>query len=218
MSFDLNKNSNDSENKKGFSLDKKDEESIKPLKKDLNLKKTDTTTKVGVDLSKDKVKIESNSGHSENEPKKKLPLLLIAIIAIAVLGIFWFINRRGSDESVVPHVEGAPTVINNTVSPQNEVASDSVQTEQPIATSSSTKETSINSEPANSTNSNTKINNSSVSKNNDSSNSSIQGTIEDKANQVIDGVFGNGVDRKRALGAEYEAIQSKVNEMYRNKK
>lgn len=43
-----------------------------------------------------------------------------------------------------------------------------------------------------------------------------EGTLEQKAKQVIRGNFGNGADRKRALGSEYNAIQGKVNDMYRN--
>lgn len=43
-----------------------------------------------------------------------------------------------------------------------------------------------------------------------------QGTIEEKAKRVIRGDFGNGTERKQALGSEYNLIQSKVNEMYRN--
>jgi FtsZ-interacting cell division protein ZipA len=43
-----------------------------------------------------------------------------------------------------------------------------------------------------------------------------QGTLEEKARRVIRGDFGNGADRKKALGSEYREIQSKVNEMYRN--
>lgn len=42
-----------------------------------------------------------------------------------------------------------------------------------------------------------------------------QGTIEEKARQVIRGDFGNGIDRKNALGSEYIEIQRKVNEMHR---
>lgn len=45
-----------------------------------------------------------------------------------------------------------------------------------------------------------------------------EGTLEQKAKDVIKGIYGNGADRKRALGSEYDAIQSKVNEMYRNGK
>lgn len=49
-----------------------------------------------------------------------------------------------------------------------------------------------------------------------SSTVSVQGSIEEKAKGVIRGDFGNGLDRKRALGEEYAAIQANVNEIYRN--
>lgn len=42
-----------------------------------------------------------------------------------------------------------------------------------------------------------------------------QGSLEEKAKRVIRGDFGNGSERKEALGSEYNVIQSKVNEMYR---
>lgn len=42
------------------------------------------------------------------------------------------------------------------------------------------------------------------------------GTLEQEAKSVIRGIYGNGDDRKRALGRRYDVIQSKVNEMYRN--
>lgn len=44
----------------------------------------------------------------------------------------------------------------------------------------------------------------------------IPGSIEQKALDVIRGVFGNGQERKDKLGAEYTEIQKRVNEMYRN--
>lgn len=43
-----------------------------------------------------------------------------------------------------------------------------------------------------------------------------EGTLEQKAKDVVRGIYGNGADRVRALGSEYDAIQSRVNEMYRN--
>ena len=45
-----------------------------------------------------------------------------------------------------------------------------------------------------------------------------QGTLDEKAKQVIRGNFGSGVERKQALGNEYDAIQQRVNEMYREGK
>lgn len=44
----------------------------------------------------------------------------------------------------------------------------------------------------------------------------ISGSIEQKALDVIRGIYGNGQIRKDKLGAEYAEIQKLVNEMYRN--
>ena len=49
-----------------------------------------------------------------------------------------------------------------------------------------------------------------------SGNSVIPGSIEQKALDVIRGIYGNGQVRKDKLGAEYAEIQKLVNEMYRN--
>ena len=46
--------------------------------------------------------------------------------------------------------------------------------------------------------------------------SSSMGSVEDKAKQVIRGIYGNGSVRKQKLGNDYAEIQGKVNEMYRN--
>lgn len=39
--------------------------------------------------------------------------------------------------------------------------------------------------------------------------------VQQAANRVLAGEFGNGVERKQKLGADYRTIQDKVNEMYR---
>lgn len=44
----------------------------------------------------------------------------------------------------------------------------------------------------------------------------LSGTLEEKAKDVIRGNYGNGAVRKQKLGDQYDEIQSKVNEMYRN--
>lgn len=46
--------------------------------------------------------------------------------------------------------------------------------------------------------------------------SSSMGSVEDKAKQVIRGIYGNDSVRKQKLGNDYAEIQGKVNEMYRN--
>ena len=50
-----------------------------------------------------------------------------------------------------------------------------------------------------------------------SASSSVSGTVEEEAWEVIRGKYGNGEDRKRNLGARYAEIQSRVNEIYRDK-
>ena len=43
----------------------------------------------------------------------------------------------------------------------------------------------------------------------------LTGNIEDQAHQVIRGVYGNNPERRQKLGAEYKAIQKRVNELMR---
>lgn len=47
--------------------------------------------------------------------------------------------------------------------------------------------------------------------------SSSSSSIEQKAKDVWKGVYGNNPDRRRNLGADYEAVQKLVNEMYRRR-
>lgn len=44
----------------------------------------------------------------------------------------------------------------------------------------------------------------------------VTGDVDELARNVIRGDYGNGQVRKDRLGAEYQTIQDKVNEMYRN--
>lgn len=46
--------------------------------------------------------------------------------------------------------------------------------------------------------------------------STSNSSVEEKAMQVWDGVYGNGTERKSKLGSDYKAVQKRVNEMYRN--
>lgn len=52
---------------------------------------------------------------------------------------------------------------------------------------------------------------------NTSSNTNVagNGTVEEEALKVLQGAYGNNPERRRILGANYEAIQKRVNEMYR---
>lgn len=101
-------------------------------------------------------------------------------------------------ELVTTNEEETNSTADNTTSDQNEVAN----TAETKSTASGAKEDASKKEPSN--------------KGSQSSAVAVQGSVEEKAKQVIRGDFGNGTDRKQALGAEYAAIQAKVNEMYKN--
>jgi hypothetical protein len=185
-------------------------------------KKSNGTSKF--DLSKNE-----NVSSLSQENNKKSKTWLFALIGLVLLGGAWyFLTDSKSNKDVVNDTSNIPTVQSTAGAEPSSNETNGLSgattdtTTNAISNSSSAQETTANAESANSTNENTKINNnSSVSKtksnNNDSSNSVSQGTIEEKAKQVINGVFGNGVDRKRALGDEYAAIQARVNELYRNR-
>lgn len=117
-------------------------------------------------------------------------------------------------ELVTTNEEETNSTADNTTSDQNEVANtaetksttsvESAVTSKPTSTEDDlgAKEDGSKKEPSN--------------KGNQSSAVADQGSLEEKVKQVIRGDFGNGKDRMQALGAEYAAIQAKVNEMYRN--
>lgn len=46
----------------------------------------------------------------------------------------------------------------------------------------------------------------------------ISGSLEEKVRRTIRGDFGNGIDRRRALGTEYATIQQLVNKAYQEEK
>ena len=149
----------------------------------------------------------------DKKPNKVIPIIIISIILL--MGVFWYINKQnnGSPEES-PVVTETPVTPSDSLANQPEVASDTVSNEQPTGAGTTGQETSTNGgqEPTNID-----------SKNNGSGdtnvvNSGSEGSVEKKAQDVIDGAYGNGEDRKNALGAEYDAIQAKVNEMYRNKR
>ena len=104
------------------------------------------------------------------------------------------------------NTESDQTEVSNTSTETNTTSSvESAVTSKPSSTgeNSAAKEDASNTTPSN--------------KGSQSSPVAVSGSVEDKAKQVIRGDFGNGADRKQALGAEYDAIQAKVNELYRNK-
>jgi hypothetical protein len=229
MSFDLNKNNNDSENEKGFSLEKKDGLGGNSLKKDVNLKKSGGDSKVKLDLSKDKNN-ETTTSHVTSDPVDKKGSskgLVIAAVLVVALGAFWFFNRDTTngvdgepDTTIVASPEDSTAVEDGAITTTpidsvNDVPSETVSgTDNGEATdpSVSSKSSDVSSTPATSE----VVSGKPASAGRVADSPVKEGSVEDKARQVIRGAFGNGADRKNALGAEYAEIQAKVNEMYRN--
>jgi hypothetical protein len=230
MSFDLNKNNNDSENEKGFSLEKKDGLGGNSLKKDVNLKKSGGDSKVKLDLSKDKNN-EATTSHVTSDPADKKGSskgLVIAAVLVVALGAYWFFNRDTTngvdgepDTTIVASPEDSTAVEDGAITTTpidsvNNVPSETVSGTDNVATSdpsASSNGSGVSSSPASS-----KVTAGRPTSGGRVTDSSVQeGSVEDKARQVIDGVYGNGTDRKNALGDEYAVIQAKVNELYRNK-
>jgi hypothetical protein len=226
-----------------LNLNKGGEENSKPSsgKKNINLSKSNDTAKAHLNLDKDEfASKESASTVSEandrGQMKKNPVMLLLIAVLLAGGGIFWLFNSGTKIQEPESNLQGdtavstIPAQIDVSASPEN-----SNNKEQMNAASSTPVTSSGNSEsnaPKNvvpSSSNNTSATNNVESdkptsnKNQSVTNTSVQsavapvGSTDEKVNQVMRGVFGNGAKRKRALGEEYSVIQAKVNELYQNK-
>jgi hypothetical protein len=190
------------------------------------------STKSRFDLAKEPVAGSGDSNKvSTNDlaQAKKSPILTFLAISVLVGGaVFWFISNSESG---------------NTSSAQNEnkTVSDGIAQENVQATNSGDSSVETNSveggaavnvdEPVNmaeesSTNNTSQTGSVETNGINDGVNGQNQdrvlqpgnsslpvGTLEEKAQSVIRGRFGVGAERKSALGVEYQAVQSRVNEI-----
>lgn len=213
-----------------LNLNKSGDDNSKPNleKKELNLNKTDDASKSKLDLSKDKNN-ETTISHVTSvsaDKKDSSKGLVIAAVLVVALGAFWFFNRDTTngvdgepDTTVVASPEDSTAVEDGAITttpidsvddvPSETVSgSDNSVTSNPSVSSQGPEESSA---PANSEEASGKP----ASAGRVADSPVIEGTVEDKARQVINGVYGNGIDRKNALGDEYRAVQSKVNELYR---
>ena len=213
-----------------INLNKSGEENAKPAeeKKKLNLTKKGDTENVKIDLSKGEVDPKPSSSISENQEKKKSPIFSVIIVVIGlVIGAFWFLSQEESP--VEPLEESKNTVLTNVaaseegmaVSPQpvkeaGEVAEVIPEPKTDVASSSNqvngAKASSVNATSPKGTPSTSESSNSSTK----TTTGVLQGSLEEKAKQVLAGAYGNGEERKRNLGVEYAEIQAKVNSLARN--
>ena len=186
-------------------------------KKGINLSKSPDSSESGLNLTKDK-EVSSNSNISnetkKTEPlKKKSPILILVTLAVLILGgIFWFINNTNKKQAEtvikteVPvtlpaesdSTDGQSAEITNTLTENNLQSSEASSTPTETAESLSV---SANSNNINSNRMDSPAKNQ-LSTTNEASNMMPSGSIEEKARQVINGVFGNGLDRKNSLGDE----------------
>lgn len=130
---------------------------------------------------------------------------LIAVIVV-VLAILAFVTYRscGSGQE-------------NESEPTNTIVSDSTEKEKTDTTSNVKKATAPETEQEqNNVGENTGDVSDAPTKQTSASVSTSNSSVEEKAMQVWDGVYGNGTERKSKLGSDYKAVQKRVNEMYRN--
>lgn len=130
---------------------------------------------------------------------------LIAVIVV-VLAILAFVTYRscGSGQE-------------NESEPTNTIVSDSTEKEKTDTASNVKKATAPETEQEqNNVGENTGDVSDAPTKQTSTSVSTSNSSVEEKAMQVLDGVYGNGTERKSKLGSDYKAIQKRVNEMYRN--
>ena len=148
---------------------------------------------------------EENTCTSNNRGK-------LIVVIVVVLAILAFVAYRscGSDQEK----ESEPT---------NTIVSDSTEKEKPDTASNVKKATAPETEQEqNNVGENTgdvsaaPTNSDEPTKQTSASVSSSNSSVEEKAMQVWDGVYGNGTERKSKLGSDYMAVQKRVNEMYRN--
>lgn len=175
----------------------------------------------------------NNAGDSGNKPMKWIVIALI-IAAIATCAYF-LMNGNKSDEGTDPQT---PQVEQNDSTQNGNNAADSItlsqnEKEEDIAdtvyeaageSEQNTQDESYNSnvsasQPATSANDNQTAEKPSATQgtsSTQSSNSASDSSVEQKAKDVWKGVYGNNPDRRKNLGADYEAVQKLVNEMHRD--
>lgn len=136
---------------------------------------------------------------------------LIAVIVV-VLAIFAFVAYRSCGSGQEKESE-----------PTNTIVSDSTEKEKTDTTSNVKKATAPETEQEqNNVGENTDAasatptNSDEPTKQTSAPVSTSNSSVEEKAIQVWDGVYGNGTERKSKLGSDYKAVQKRVNEMYRN--
>lgn len=160
----------------------------------------------------------TSTNNNEGNSKNKWVWIVLIIIALAVLAYFLMPQSEQAQTEPTPteKVDGDTTVTIPTDSThQDSVATASNPTETTSAgfapEASATTEPTPEETVAAQRESKTSVPNTSVN----TAATTSTGSIEDQAQQVIRGVYGNNPERRHKLGADYKAIQKRVNELMR---
>ena len=148
---------------------------------------------------------EENTYTSNNRGK----LIAVIVVVLAILALVAYRSCGSGQEK-----ESEPT---------NTIVSDSTEKEKPDTASNVKKATVPEAEQEqNNVGENTDAASATPTNSDESTKqatapvSTSNSSVEEKAVQVWDGVYGNGTERKSKLGSDYKAVQKRVNEMYRN--
>jgi len=192
---------------------------------------------------KRKVTLKRKGDTPDQAPNSKKPnkLIWLAILGVVIIGgNFGLKQLKQSNDNTggVEDVVVSEDVNSTPVNPESEVVSKGEEENITSTDNGNSEQSDVSSETGSFKNSTTSVENNVTSNpkskedanvtkeapSNDNSKSngnpiqagtaSVQGSLEEKVKQVIRGDFGNGLERKRALGDEYAEIQAKVNEFY----
>ncbi len=142
---------------------------------------------------------DSNGGDNTSQTTKKV--VLIVLLMIAGLSIYYLVSKKKVLESSTDKAKDSLKYkLENNVQKSQMTDTSSTKMDTSFAKISSVDSLNTNSVESK-TNNNKSLDNQ---------------YVKNKALRVIKGDFGNGIARKRNLGVEYQEIQNKVNELYRN--
>lgn len=149
----------------------------------------------------------ASSGETPGTSNNRGKLIACVVVVLAVLA---FVAYRSCSSGHEQKLE-----------PTNTVVSDSTEKENADTVSSVKKTSDSENEKMQANDDNGNVGTPTTSSTSESTTeprtaSSSQKSIEEKAMQVWDGIYGNGTERKSKLGSDYQAVQKRVNEMYRN--
>lgn len=180
----------------------------------------------------------SSSSTTKKWPKVVIPIVVFALIAVLAI-VFWPKDNSVNGEQIAQNTATGATNAETTdkITANDNAAGNSVEEESQTAEQSAdeasapTEEVSETAEAVETTteelvvaqsatnNTTPKPSSHSNPANNNTPSHNTSGTltgdVEEDAKAVIRGEFGNGEDRKAALGDSYTKIQNRVNEIYK---